>query len=147
MRDSLGGRQYGLGVSLAGVVAWFAVTLVLLAGDIAIELASRSLGVPINIRPVWIFLLGNLLAGIILGRAAPVRGMLASVTLASASVPVLALASTSMGYPRAGLADFRLTASALSEGLLRPGSALSRRRAVHSLNVRTLSGGTRRDEP
>jgi hypothetical protein len=121
-----------LGLTLSGGLAWFIVTLVLLAGDIAIEFASRSLGVPINIRFVWVFLLGTLLTGIILGRVAPVRGMYASVVLALASVPVLALVFNFNAIPWAGLADFRLTALVLSEALLLLGSALSRRRAVHS---------------
>ena len=38
-----------------------------------------------------VFLLGALLAGIVLGRAAPVRGIYASVGLAFVSVPALVL--------------------------------------------------------
>ena len=116
--------------TLLGGVAWFVVTLVLIAGEIAVEFVSRSLGFPINLRLVWIILLGALLTGIILGRAAPVRGMHAFVGLAFASVPVLALLFNFNAIPPAGLADFRLTALALSEALLLLGSALSRRRTA-----------------
>jgi hypothetical protein len=121
-----------LGLTLSGGVAWFVMTLVMVAGATAVEFVSRSLGVPINIRFVSVFLLGTLLTGVILGRAAPVRGMYASVGLAFASVPVLALLFNFNTIPPAGLADFRLTALVLSEALLLLGSALSRRRAVHS---------------
>lgn len=121
-----------LKVMLFGGVAWFVVTLVVMAGDSAVEFLFRSVGVSIHIRAVWDFLLAGLLTGIILGRAAPMRGMYASVALAFASVPVLALLFNFRAIPAAGLADFRLTALALSEALLLLGAALSRLRTVHS---------------
>jgi hypothetical protein len=121
-----------LKVMLCGGVAWFVVTLVMFAGDAAVEFLFRSLGVPIHIRAVWDFLLAALLTGIILGRAAPVRGMHASAGLAFASIPVLALLFNFRAIPPAGLADYRLTALALSEALLLLGTAFSRLRAARS---------------
>ena len=118
--------------TLLGGATWFVVTLVLVAGDIAIEHVSRSLGVPIVIRAVWVFLLGALLAGIILGRATPARGMHASVAVAFASVPVLAFLLNFHNVPWGGLADFRPTVLALCEGLFLMGAAVSRLRAIRS---------------
>lgn len=115
---------------LAGGATWFAVTLVLLAGEIAVETMVRSLGFAIHIRAVWVVLLGALTAGIILGRAAPARGVHASVVLALASVPFLALLFNFHNIPWAGPADFRLTALVLCEGLLLLGTAVSRLRAI-----------------
>ena len=71
-------------------------------------------------------LIGALLTGMILGRTAPVRGMYASVALAFASVPVLALMFFPIPY--AGITDLRLPVLALAVALLPLGSALSRRR-------------------
>ncbi len=120
-----------LGLTLFGGVAWFLMTLIMLAAEDAVEFALDSLGVPANIPVLPVFLLGALLGGIILGRAAPVRGMYASVGLAFASVPVLVLLLFSP-QPWAGIADLRWIALVFSGPLLLLGSALSRRWAVHS---------------
>ena len=113
-----------LGLAVSGGAAWF----LMIAGGTAVEFTFRSLGLPINIRLLPLLLLGALLTGMILGRAAPVRGMYASVALAFASVPVLALIL--FPIPPAGIADTRLPALALSVAFLLLGSAHSRRRAA-----------------
>ena len=118
-----------LGLTLSGGAAWFLMTLVMIAVEDAVEFAFDSLGVPINIPLLPVFLLGALLGGIVLGRAAPVRGMYASVALAFASVPVLILLLFS-AQPWAGIADLRWIVLVFSGALLLLGSARSRRRAA-----------------
>ncbi len=114
-----------LGLTLSGGATWFLVTLIL----VAVELVSPSLGVPINLSGRSVFLLGALLTGIILVRAAPVRGMYASVALALASVPALWLILFAP-QPYGGISDLRLPFLALAVALLLLASALSRRRAA-----------------
>jgi hypothetical protein len=80
-----------LGLVLCGGVAWFLMTLLMIAGETAVEFGFHSLGISINIPLLPVFLLGALFGGIVLGRVAPVRGMYASVGLAFVSVPVLVL--------------------------------------------------------
>ena len=112
-----------LGLTLSGGATW----LLVIAGILAVELIAQSLGVPIAIALREALLLGALLTGMILGRAAPVRGMYASVALAFASVPVLALLFFSP-KPYGGIADLRLPVLVLAVALLLLGSALSRLR-------------------
>jgi hypothetical protein len=114
-----------LRLTLSGGATWFLV----IAGLLAVELIAQSLGVPIAIAARDALLLGALLTGMILGRAAPVQGMYAAVALAFASAPILALLFfTPMPY--AGIADLRLPVLVLAVTLLLLGSALSRRRTT-----------------
>lgn len=118
-----------LGLTLSGGAVWVLATGILVAGVVAIELVFQSLGVPVNIRFLWVFLLGALSAGIILGQAAPIRGMHASVVLAVVSVPVLVLLLFSP-QPSAGIADVRWRVLVLAVALQLLGCALSRGRAA-----------------
>ena len=116
-----------LGLTLSGGAVWFLSTGILVVGVAVIEFVLHSLGVPVNIRFLWVFLLGALSTGIILGQAAPVRGMHASVVLAVVSVPVLVLILFSP-QPSAGIADVRWRVLVLAVVLQLVGCALSRRR-------------------
>ena len=112
-----------LKLTLLGGATWFLIV----AGISAVELMARSLEVPIRISGRDTLLLGALSTGMILGRAAPVRGMYASVALAFASVPVLILLDA-LPIPPHGITDLRLPVSVLALALLVAGSALSSRR-------------------
>lgn len=118
-----------LGLALSGGAVWFLSMGILVAGVAAIEYVLHSLGAPLNIRFLWVFLLGALSTGFILGQAAPVRGMHASVVLAVVSVPVLVLILFSP-QPSAGAADVRWRVLVLAVALQLVGCALSRRRAA-----------------
>ena len=113
-----------LGLTLSGGATWLLITLVL----VAVQFVFSSLGAPLPISGRSVLLLGGLLTGIILGRAAPVRGMYASVALAFASVPALGVILFPIPY--GGIGDLRPLFLALAVALLLVGSALSRRRVA-----------------
>ena len=119
-----------LGLTLSGGAVWILSTGILVAGVAAIEFLLHSFGAPLTIRFSWVFLLGALSTGIILGQVAPIRGMHASVVLAVVSVPALVLLLFSP-QPSAGIADVRWRVLVLAVALQLVGCALSRWRAAN----------------
>jgi len=123
------------GLTVLGVAAWLLIGVVLVNRIDWAEAMLEARGISIAIRAAPVMLFGGFVAGILMVRIAPVRGIYACVSAVAAMIPFVTLVAIINARPPDSVADFvTQTLIGLTLGLLLLGGSLAMRRGPAKAN-------------